>query len=135
MTVKEVLDKLLRDERYVRARDAMVRYLAAYRVVEKNLALFDKLARCRDPSDFIGALYEGVRVKERVLDKVVEGVKRGEIRVVFEFKDPSELARVFDVGQEHLNALVELAREDPRTVGALIASMALAYGGIYEVRG
>lgn len=131
---KEVLSKLLEEERYVKAREGMVRYLAAYRVIEKNLALFDKLARCRDPSDFIGAIYEGMRVKERVLDKIVEGVKGGEIKVVFEYKDPSELARIFDVGQEHINALAELAREDPRIVGTLIASMALAYGGIYEVR-
>ncbi|MEM4563389.1 MAG: hypothetical protein QXI55_05645 [Thermofilum sp.] len=129
-----VLEKLLKDEKYTKTRDAVVRYLAAYRVIEQNLGLFDRLARCRDASDFMTVLYEGIRVKERVLEKLVEGVKKGEIKVAFSFDKPEDLARIFDFGQEYLNNLLELASEDPKTVGVLIASMALAYGGIWSVR-
>lgn len=121
---------MLREEKYVKARDAIVRYFAAYRVVEQNLGIFDKLARCRDTSDFVSAVYEGARVKDRVLAKLVEGVKRGEIEVVFEYKTPEELGRIFDFGQESVNSLLELASEDPRTVGVTIAVMALSYGGV-----
>ncbi|MEM0460418.1 MAG: hypothetical protein QXZ31_11165 [Thermofilaceae archaeon] len=130
----EVLQKLLKEEKYAKARDAIVRYLAAYRVIEGNLGLFDKLARCRDISDFMAAIYDGVRVKDRVLEKLVDGVKKNEIEVVFQYKEPEELVRVFDFGQEQLSTLLELASEDPRIVGTLIASLALAYGGI-RVRG
>ncbi|MEM4639436.1 MAG: hypothetical protein QXT93_06170 [Thermofilum sp.] len=129
----KVLQKLLKDEKYTKARDAVVRYLAAYRVIERNLGLFDRLARSRDVSDFMAAIYEGIRVKERVLKKLVEGVKEGEVKVIFDYKEPEDLARIFDFGQEYLNNLLELASEDPKTVGVLIASMALAYGGIWSV--
>jgi len=127
---KDVLQKLLSDPDIAKSREAVVRYLAAYRVVEQNLGLFDKLARCRDLSEFTSAVYEAVRVKERVLEKLVEGVREGDYEVAFQYSDPRELYRVFDFGQEHLANILKLAGEDPRTVGAVIASMALAYGGV-----
>lgn len=130
MSQAGVLTRLLREEKYVKARDAVVRYLAAYKVIEQNLAIFDKLARCRDASEFVNAIYEGVRVKDRVLYKLVEGVKKGEIEVVFEYEKPEELGRIFDFGQESVTTLLELANEDPRTVGATLAVMALSYAGL-----
>ncbi|MCS7105521.1 MAG: hypothetical protein NZ954_08205 [Thermofilaceae archaeon] len=129
-----VLDKLLNVEEYRRAKEFLVRYLAAYKVVEQNLSLFDKMARCRDVNDFVSAVYEGVRVKDRVLDKLVEGVEKNELRVVFEYKNVSDLRNIFNVGQEHIELIIGLAREDPKLVGSYISALALAYGGISERR-
>jgi len=131
-TPRSLLERLLNEEEYKRAREFMVRYLAAYKVIEQNLSLFDKLARCRDVGEFIAALYEGLRVKDRVLNRLVDEVAAGNIGVVFEYKDPSELKRTFNVGHDHIERLVELAKDDPKLVGALLSALALAYGGLYE---
>jgi hypothetical protein len=133
-TPKGLLEKLLNEEEYKRAREFIVRYLAAYKVVEQNLSLFDKLARCRDVGEFIAALYEGMRVKDRVLDRLVDEVTAGNIGVVFEYKDPSELKRVFNVGHDQIERIVELAKDDPKLVGSLLSALALAYGGLYMKR-
>jgi len=133
-TPKGLLERLLNEEDYKRAREFVVRYLAAYKVIEQNLSLFDKLARCRDVSEFITALYEGLRVKDRVLDRLVDEVAAGNIGVVFEHKDPSELKRIFNVGHDHIERIVELAKDDPKLIGSLLSALALAYGGLYEKR-
>ncbi|MBO3842952.1 MAG: hypothetical protein FGF48_11160, partial [Candidatus Brockarchaeota archaeon] len=65
---------------------AYVRYLGALRVVESDYGLFDKLARPRDFEDFARVVYESVRVQERVLRRLQEGVSRGDFEVVFEPK-------------------------------------------------
>jgi predicted metal-dependent phosphoesterase TrpH len=129
---EDVLRRLLEDEEYKKAKDAFMRYLAAYKVIEQNLSLFDKMARCRDAGDFILAVYESIRVKDRILDRLVEEVKDGRIGVVFEYKSADELKKIFSVGQDHIEKLVELAREDPRVVGSFISASALAYAGLYE---
>jgi len=99
------------------------RYLAAYKVIEGNLALFDKLARCRDLREFQDALYEAARVKDRVIEKLREGVERNEITIS---RKPEEFA----VDDADLRELVELATKDeraPRMVGSLVASFALLH--------
>lgn len=108
-----------------------MRYLAAYRVIEGNLALFDKLARCRDFREFEIAVYEALRVKDRVKQKLRENVENQKIKLYG--LQPEH----FDVGKEALKSIMELATRNPqapRAVGALIASLGLAYGGIREVR-
>jgi len=108
-----------------------MRYLAAYRVIEGNLALFDKLARCRDFREFEMAIYEALRVKDRVKQKLRENVENQKIELYG--LQPEH----FDVGKEALKSIMELATRNPqapRAVGALIASLGLAYGGIREVR-
>jgi len=108
-----------------------MRYLAAYRVIEGNLALFDKLARCRDFREFEMAIYEALRVKDRVKQKLRENVENQKIELYG--LQPEH----FDVGKEALKSIMELATRNPqapRAVGALIASLGLAYGGIKEVK-
>ncbi len=128
---KEVLEKLFRDEEIKRARERFVRYLAAYKVVEANLALFDKMARCRDISELLSAIYEGVRVKDRVLARLEDGVKRGEYKITFECKD---VKGTFSVGHDDVEKLIDLARCDPKLVGTVLATLALAYGGVQPTR-
>ncbi|MEM1509163.1 MAG: hypothetical protein QXY49_02005 [Thermofilaceae archaeon] len=136
MTPKEdILNKLLNEEEYKKAKDSLVRYLAAYKVIEQNLSLFDKMARCRDVGDFVSTIYDGVRVKDRVLDLLVEGVTKKEIDVVFEYEEPGDLKRIFSVGQDQIEKIIELAKENPRLVGSLISALALAYGGLREREG
>jgi len=109
-----------------------MRYLAAYRIIEGNLALFDKLARCRDFREFEIAVYEALRVKDRVKQKLKENVENQKIEL-YGGLEPEH----FDVGKEALKSIMELATRNPqapRAVGALIASLGLAYGGIREVR-
>ncbi|ABL78754.1 hypothetical protein Tpen_1357 [Thermofilum pendens Hrk 5] len=111
--------------------DQFVRYLAAYKVVEQNLSLFDRLARCRSVEEFASVLYECVRVKDRVLSRLEEGVRRGEYRLAFDAK-AEDVGRVFNVGSEAVERVVRLAAENPRFVGSVLASLALSYGGIVE---
>ncbi len=131
MSPKEVLEKLLTDEEYRRARERYVRYLAAYKIIEMNLSLFDKMARCRDVKELLTAMYESVRVKDRVLRRLEEGTRQGEFRITFECED---IRGTFNVGEDDLEKLMKLAREDPKTVGVVIATLALAYGGIQPAR-
>ena len=108
--------------------DRWTRYLAAYKVIEGNLALFDKLARCRDLREFQDAIYEAARVKDRVLEKLEEGVRRNEIVITGSFK-PGDFA----VDDGDLKGLMDLATENeqaPRVVGSIVASFALLYGGL-----
>lgn len=129
MSVKSVVEVILGE----RCIDALVRYLAAYKVVEMNYGLFDKLARARDPRDFSNALYEAMRVKDRVLMKLNEGVKRGEYEVLGEVRD---VKLAFDVGSNCISKVLDLASKsgDIRHVGAVIASLALAYEGVKSRR-
>lgn len=123
----EIVKELLERENIL---NEWMRYLAAYKVVEGNLALFDKLARCRDFKEFETAIYEALRVKDRVRQKLVEGVESNKIDI------GSLRPEQFDVNKEALKTVMELATrnpEAPRAVGALIASFGLAYGGIREV--
>lgn len=104
------------------------RYLAAYKVIEGNLALFDKLARCRDLREFQDAIYEAARVKDRVLEKLSDGVRRKEI-VITSQRRPEE----FTVDNGDLKVLMEIATENeqaPRVVGSMIASFALLHGEV-----
>jgi hypothetical protein len=107
--------------------DAYVRYLGAFKVVESDYGLFDKLARPRDFDDFAKTVYESVRVQERVLRRLQEGVSRGEYELVVEVKD---VDKFFRVGKECLSKIIDLAKDNPRLVGSIIASLALAYEGI-----
>ena len=103
--------------------DRWIRYLAAYKVVEGNLSLFDKLARCRDLREFQDALYEAARVKDRVMDKLKKGLARGEFQLSRQPED-------FEVDDKDLKELVELATANeraPRVVGSLVASFALLH--------
>jgi len=98
-------------------------YLAAYKVIEGNLSLFDKLARCRDLREFQDALYEAARVKDRVMDKLKEGLEKGELQLSGQPED-------FEVDDRDLKELVELATASeraPRVVGSLVASFALLH--------
>jgi hypothetical protein len=107
--------------------DAYVRYLGAFKVVESDYGLFDKLARPRDFDDFARTVYESVRVQERVLRKLQEGLSRGDYALVAEIKD---VDRAFRVGKECLSKIIDLAKDNPRLVGSIIASLAIAYEGV-----
>jgi len=111
--------------------DAYVRYLGAFRIVESDYGLFDKLARPRDFEDFARVVYESVRVQERVLRRLQEGISRGEYEIIGEVK---EVDKAFHVGKNCLTKVIEFARENPRLVGTLIASLALAYEGVKSRR-
>ncbi len=124
---KEELLEVLTSDRYI---DAFVRYLAAYRVVEANYGLFDKLARPRDVEDFARAVYESVRVLERVLRRLKEGLARGEYKLTMEGIE--NVDKLFRVGRDCINRVLELAKHNPRLVGSVVASLALAYEGIQE---
>jgi hypothetical protein len=107
--------------------DAYVRYLGAFKVVESDYGLFDKLARPRDFDDFARTVYESVRVQERVLRRLQEGLSQREYELVVEVKD---VDKFFRVGKECLSKIIDLAKDNPRLVGSVIASLALAYEGI-----
>jgi len=111
--------------------DAYVRYLGVFKVVEGDFGLFDKLARSRDIEDFSRAVYESVRVQERVLRRLQEGLSTGRLEVIGEVKD---VDRAFRVGKECLSRIIELAKENPRFMGSIIASLSLAYEGVKERR-
>lgn len=111
--------------------DAYIRYLGAFRVIESDYGLFDKLARPRDFEDFARVVYESIRVQERVLSRLKDGILRGEYEVV---GDVGDVEKAFRVGKNCLSKIMELAKDNPRLVGSLIASLALAYEGIRERR-
>lgn len=111
--------------------DAYVRYLGAFKVVESDYGLFDKLARPRDFEDFARTVYESVRVQERVLKRLQEGLSRGDYEVIGDVKD---IDKAFRVGKECLSKIIEFAKDHPRLVGSIIASLALAYEGVRSKR-
>lgn len=124
----EIVEELLSREKVL---NRWTRYLAAYRVVEGNLALFDKLARCRDFREFEAAVYEALRVRDRVRQRLRERVERREVDI------GNLTPEQFTVDDRDLKAVLNLAIKSPqapRAVGALIASFGLAYGGVREVR-
>ena len=119
----EFVEKLLKEP----CVDAYVRYLGAFKVVESDYGLFDKLARPRDLEDFTRTIYDSVRVQERVLKRLQEGVSEGVFEV---FGDVKDIDRAFRVGKECISKIIELAKDKPRFVGSIIASLALAYEGV-----
>ncbi|MEM1542860.1 MAG: hypothetical protein QXV82_09555 [Ignisphaera sp.] len=121
---KENLLEMILSEQCV---DIYIRYLGAFKVIESDYGLFDKLARPRNIEDFALTVYNSVRVQERVLKRLREGLQSGEIEIIGEVKDVS---RVFRVGKECLSRIIELAKHNPRFVGSIIASLALAYEGV-----
>ncbi|MEM1996929.1 MAG: hypothetical protein QW454_05270 [Candidatus Bathyarchaeia archaeon] len=121
---KENLLEIILSEQCV---DIYIRYLGAFKVIESDYGLFDKLARPRNIEDFALTVYNSVRVQERVLKRLQEGLQSGEIEIIGEVKDVS---RVFRVGKECLSRIIELAKHNPRFVGSIIASLALAYEGV-----
>jgi hypothetical protein len=54
-------------------------------------------------------------------------MSRGEYELVVEVKD---VDKFFRVGKECLSKIIDLAKENPRLVGSVIASLALAYEGV-----
>lgn len=121
------IEAVLKDE----CVETYVRYLGAFKNVESDYGLFDKLARPRDFEDFVRVVYESVRLQDRVLDRLKEGISKGEYEVVGEIK---EVERVFRIGKNCLSRIIELAKDNPRLIGSLIASLALAYEGIKSKR-
>jgi len=111
--------------------EAYVRYLGAFKVVESDYGLFDKLARPRDFEDFARVVYESVRVQERVLSRLRDGISRGEYEIVGEVGD---VEKAFRIGKNCLSKVIELAKDNPRLAGSIIASLALAYDGIRSRR-
>jgi hypothetical protein len=111
--------------------DTYVRYLGAFKIVEADYGLFDKLARPRDIEDFTSTIYSSIRVQERVLKRLQEGLERGEYEVVGDVRDVN---RVFRIGKECVLKIIELAKDNPRFVGSIIASLALAYEGVKSKR-
>lgn len=111
--------------------DAYIRYLGVFKVVESDYGLFDKLARPRDIEDFTSTVYSSIRVQERVLRRLQEGLQRGEFEIIGEVRD---INRVFRVGKDCLSRVIEIAKSNPRLVGSIIASLALAYEGIKSRR-
>jgi hypothetical protein len=111
--------------------DAYVRYLAAFKVVESDYGLFDKLARPRNIEDFTLTIYSSIRVQDRVLKRLQEGLEKGDYEVLGDVKDAS---KVFRIGKECVSKIIELAKDNPRFVGSIIASLALAYEGVRSKR-
>lgn len=124
---EKLLEAILSDQ----CVSAYVRYLGAFKVVESDYGLFDKIARPRDVEDFVLTIYNSVRVQDRVLRRLQDGLQRGEFEVVGEVKD---VERAFRVGKECLARVIDMAKGDPRFVGGLIASLALAYDGVRSKR-
>jgi hypothetical protein len=120
---KSLLDKIFSEE----CIDAYIRYLGAFKVVESDYGLFDKLARPRDIEDFALTIYSSIRVQERVLRRLQDGLQRGNYEVIGDVRDVN---RAFRVGKECLSKIIELAKSNPRFVGSIIASLALAYEGV-----
>jgi hypothetical protein len=107
--------------------DAYIRYLGAFKVVEADYGLFDKLARPRDIEDFALTIYNSIRVQERVLRRLQDGLQRGDYEVIGDVRDVN---KAFRVGKECLSKIIELAKNNPRFVGSILASLALAYEGV-----
>jgi hypothetical protein len=111
--------------------DAYIRYLGVFKVVEANYGLFDKLARPRDIEDFARTIYDSIRVQERVLKKLQDGLQRGDYEIIGDVKDVN---KAFRIGKECVLRIIELAKDNPRFVGSTIASLALAYEGVKSKR-
>ena len=124
---KSLLEKIFSEESV----DAYIRYLGAFKVVEADYGLFDKLARPRDIEDFTLTVYNSIRVQERVLKRLQEGLEKGEYEVIGDVRDVS---RAFRIGKECVSKIIELAKDNPRFVGSIIASLALAYEGVKPKR-
>ncbi|MCS7116899.1 MAG: hypothetical protein NZ896_05435, partial [Nitrososphaerales archaeon] len=84
-------------------------------------------ARPRDIEDFTMTLYSSIRVRERVLKRLQDGIDRGEYEIVGEVDD---IYKAFKIGKECLSKIIDLAKSNPRFVGSIIASLALAYEGV-----
>jgi hypothetical protein len=128
MSEKELNLDLILSERCV---DTYIRYLGAFKVVESDYGLFDKLARPRDIEDFTITVYSSIRVQERVLKRLQEGLEKGDYEVIGDVKDVNS---AFRIGKECLSKVIELAKDNPRFVGSIIASLALAYEGVKSKR-
>jgi len=117
----------------------MYRYLAAYKVIEGDYGLFDKLSRVREIKDFLEAINVAMRVKDRVISKLVKGAGKDYevIRVTKEGKteeiiNEEEIRKMYDVGSHCIDEILRLAEKDPKLLGLIISSLALAYGGVRE---
>ncbi len=128
MSAQDILNSLLEDKEV----SAFVRYLAAYKVVEGNLGLFDKLAKARKIEEFAQAVYEALRVKERVLKELEEGVQRGDYKITI--PDVTNIRDFFNVSDSVVKKILDLGNENTTLVGSVISSRALAYEGIVEVK-
>ena len=118
----------------------LMRYLGAYKVIEGDLGLFDKLSRVKNIDDFLTCIYVALRVKDRILTKLIEELKKGEESKyeVLALKDvkagniESSVRKLFEIGEETVRNVVKLSKENPSLVAILLASLALAYSGIRE---
>mgnify|MGYP005632884521 CR=1 FL=1 len=115
-----------------------VRYLGAFKVVEGDLGLFDELSRVKDIEQFAMVVNKFLRVKDRVLEKLIRGVRENEyvISTLSEEEEGSlseRIRRIFDVGSDAIRNIYNLAEANPRLVATVISSLALAYSGIKEV--
>jgi len=128
VSAQDILNSLLEDKEV----SAFVRYLAAYKVVEGNLGLFDKLAKARKIEEFAQAVYEALRVKERVLKELEEGVQRGDYKITI--PDVTNIRDFFNVSDSVVKKILDLGNENTTLVGSVISSRALAYEGIVEVK-
>ncbi|MEM1738411.1 MAG: hypothetical protein QXF72_00030 [Nitrososphaerota archaeon] len=113
--------------------ETYIRYLGAFKVVESDYGLFDKLARPRDFNDFVRVVYESIRVQERVLMKLEDGISKKEYELAEAIKNV-EINKFFRIGKDCLVRIMELAKENPRLVGSIISSLALAYDGVREIK-
>ncbi|MCS7098702.1 MAG: hypothetical protein NZ922_06965 [Candidatus Methanomethyliaceae archaeon] len=128
---EEIFKQLIEDE-YI---DIYIRYLGALKIIESDYGLFDKLARPRDLGDFVRTIYSSIRVQERVLKKLEEGLNK-DYELAEELnkfiKELKSIDEAFRVNEECVSRIIEIAKENPRFVGSIIASLALAYEGIKE---
>jgi hypothetical protein len=124
---KSFLEKIFSEE----CVDTYIRYLGALKVVEADYGLFDKLARPRDIEDFALAVYNSIRVQERVLRRLQDGLQRGDYEVIGDVRDVN---KAFRIGKECVSKIIELAKNNPRFVGSIVASLALAYEGVKSKR-
>jgi len=133
--VVELIKELLSQKRKVLS--SWTCYLAAYKAIEGNLALFDKLARCRDLKEFQDAIYEAARVKDRVLEKLKEMAReRATSKVPDVEAFASQFAGIFSLSDKDLEELMMLATKSeaaPRAVGSLVASFALLHRGPEQI--
>jgi len=117
----------------------LVSYLGAFKVVEGDLGLFDELARVKDIKHFADVLNKFLRVKDRVVSKLIEGIKNGdyEVSALGEVKEgpiDERIRKVFDIGSEVVKEILRVAEGDPHFVATVISSLALAYSGIRSRR-
>ena len=127
--------KLLKDDNITR----LVRYLGAFKVVEGDLGVFDELARVKSFEQFVDTLNKVLRVKDRVIRRLIDGIKGNEYEApaLSEIKEGTvedKVRKVFDVGEGVIRNVLDLARNNPHLVASIIASLALAYSGVYERR-